>query len=64
MRPQTAGLPGGRPTRAQTPEAPCARRREIVIESPRMSDSLTAETIRIAGHGGDEIEAYLARPAE
>jgi carboxymethylenebutenolidase len=27
-----------------------------------MSDSLTAETVRIAGHGGDEIEAYLARP--
>ncbi|MCM2423648.1 dienelactone hydrolase family protein [Streptomyces sp. RKAG293] len=27
-----------------------------------MSDSLTAETIRITGHGGDEIEAYLARP--
>jgi carboxymethylenebutenolidase len=26
-----------------------------------MSDSLHAETIRIAGHGGDEIEAYLAR---
>jgi len=29
-----------------------------------MSDSMTAETIRIAGHGGDEIEAYLARPSE
>ncbi|MFC1413143.1 dienelactone hydrolase family protein [Streptacidiphilus sp. N1-12] len=27
-----------------------------------MSDSLTAETVRIAGHGGDEVEAYLARP--
>ncbi|MCZ4096831.1 MULTISPECIES: dienelactone hydrolase family protein [Streptomyces] len=27
-----------------------------------MSDSLTAETIRITGHGGDEMEAYLARP--
>src|SRR5271170_4599746 len=25
---------------------------------------MTAETIRIAGHGGDEIEAYLARPSE
>src|SRR5271170_7607625 len=24
---------------------------------------MTAETIRIAGHGGDEIEAYLARPS-
>jgi len=24
---------------------------------------MTAETIRITGHGGDEIEAYLARPA-
>jgi carboxymethylenebutenolidase len=27
-----------------------------------MSDSLTATTVRISGHGGDEIEAYLARP--
>jgi carboxymethylenebutenolidase len=27
-----------------------------------MSDSLTATTVRFAGHGGDEIEAYLARP--
>lgn len=27
-----------------------------------MSDSLTAETIRLTGHDGDEIEAYLARP--
>ena len=27
-----------------------------------MKDSLIAETISIAGHGGDEIEAYLARP--
>ena len=28
-----------------------------------MSDSLSAETIRISGHDDDEIEAYLARPA-
>jgi carboxymethylenebutenolidase len=28
-----------------------------------MSDSLCAETIRITGHNGDEIEAYLASPA-
>jgi carboxymethylenebutenolidase len=27
-----------------------------------MGDSLRATTIRIHGHGGDEIEAYLARP--
>jgi carboxymethylenebutenolidase len=27
-----------------------------------MSDSLTAETVRITGHDGDEIEAYLVRP--
>lgn len=27
-----------------------------------MSDSLSARTVRITGHGGDEIEAYLARP--
>jgi carboxymethylenebutenolidase len=29
-----------------------------------MSDSLCAETIRISGHGGDEIEAYVARPSD
>jgi carboxymethylenebutenolidase len=28
-----------------------------------VSDALSAETITITGHGGDEIEAYLARPA-
>ena len=27
-----------------------------------MSDSLTARTIRIEGHGGDEVEAYLVTP--
>jgi carboxymethylenebutenolidase len=27
-----------------------------------MSDSLRASTIQIEGHGGDEIEAYLAQP--
>jgi carboxymethylenebutenolidase len=27
-----------------------------------MSEALTAETVGITGHGGDEIEAYLARP--
>ena len=27
-----------------------------------MSDALSASTVRIRGHGGDEIEAYLARP--
>jgi carboxymethylenebutenolidase len=29
-----------------------------------MSDGILAETISIAGYGGDEIEAYLARPLE
>jgi carboxymethylenebutenolidase len=29
-----------------------------------MSDSLTAKTVRISGYGGDQIEAYLAQPAE
>ena len=29
-----------------------------------MSDSLSAQTIRIPGQGGDEIQAYLARPSE
>jgi carboxymethylenebutenolidase len=28
-----------------------------------MSESLTAETLRITGHDGAEIEAYLARPS-
>jgi carboxymethylenebutenolidase len=28
-----------------------------------MGEDLSASTIRITGHGGDEIEAYLARPA-
>ena len=27
-----------------------------------MGDSLTAETVQIAGHQGEQIEAYLARP--
>jgi carboxymethylenebutenolidase len=27
-----------------------------------MSDAIRAETVTITGHGGDEIEAYLARP--
>ena len=27
-----------------------------------MTDALRAETVRIAGHQGDEIEAYLAQP--
>jgi carboxymethylenebutenolidase len=29
-----------------------------------MSDAFIAETVRIAGHGGDEIEAYAARPLD
>jgi carboxymethylenebutenolidase len=28
-----------------------------------MSDALSADTIHITGHGDDEIEAYIARPA-
>ncbi len=28
-----------------------------------MSDSLSAETITIAGDGGDDVEAYISRPA-
>ena len=27
-----------------------------------MTDALRAETVRITGHQGDEIEAYLAQP--
>jgi carboxymethylenebutenolidase len=29
-----------------------------------MSDAIIAETIRFTGHGGDEIEAYSARPLD
>jgi carboxymethylenebutenolidase len=29
-----------------------------------MSDSLCAETVRIGGHGDDEVEAYVARPSK
>ena len=29
-----------------------------------MSDAMRAETVRITGHGGDEIEAYLAQPLD
>lgn len=29
-----------------------------------MSDAITAETVMITGHGGDEIEAYSARPLD
>ena len=32
-------------------------------ESPRMNEALTAETISMTGHGGDQIEAYLATAA-
>src|SRR5690242_13721136 len=39
----------------RAPRAPCFDR--------RMSESLTASTVRIAGDDGDEIEAYLARPS-
>src|SRR3954449_3794624 len=27
-----------------------------------MSDSMVASTVTITGHGGDEVQAYLARP--
>jgi carboxymethylenebutenolidase len=27
-----------------------------------MRESLSARTVRISGHGGDEVEAHLARP--
>ena len=29
-----------------------------------MTDALRAETVRITGHDGDEIEAYLAQPLD
>src|SRR5262249_36968528 len=34
----------------------------ITARSTRMNEALSAETISVAGHGGDEIEAYLAVP--
>jgi carboxymethylenebutenolidase len=37
---------------------------EITARSTRMNEALSAETITITGHGGDEIEAYAARPLE
>ena len=36
----------------------------VVLESIAMSDSLNAQTVRIGGHSGDEIEAYLACPTD
>jgi carboxymethylenebutenolidase len=33
-------------------------------EEVRMQDAIEAGTVRIPGHGGDEIEAYLARPLD
>jgi carboxymethylenebutenolidase len=29
-----------------------------------VSDALSAETVMISGHGGEQVQAYLARPAE
>jgi carboxymethylenebutenolidase len=29
-----------------------------------MSDSMSTETILIKGHGGDDVEAYVARPSD
>jgi carboxymethylenebutenolidase len=34
-----------------------------MIESRPMSDTMNTETVRIAGHDGEEIEAYTGRPA-
>jgi carboxymethylenebutenolidase len=34
----------------------------IFRKGVRMDEALTARTVRISGHGGDEIEAYLAVP--
>jgi carboxymethylenebutenolidase len=30
---------------------------------PHVADALTAETVRIPGHGGDQIPAYVAQPS-
>ena len=35
-----------------------------MIEFPSVSDSLCAETVRVPGHAGDEVEGYLARPTD
>jgi carboxymethylenebutenolidase len=42
---------------------PGVRRRDRVGGVARMSDSMTAETVHISGHGGDSVEAYVARPS-
>jgi carboxymethylenebutenolidase len=63
---------------AQMPASLQRKRREIrelnrcdlrkavptTTRSTRMNEALSAETITITGHDGDEIEAYLARPLE
>jgi carboxymethylenebutenolidase len=47
--------------RRYVPRAPHPDR---VKESLAMSDSMQAQTIRITGHDGHEIEAYVAQPTE
>src|SRR5579871_3008931 len=51
-----AGLAGwGRPGAARAPRTPAS-------DGACMKDAMMAETISLTGHGGDQIEAYLARP--
>ncbi len=56
------GRRAGRRAAGPLVRRPGTRSTSFVLEFPSVSDSLCAETIRITGHDGDEIEAYLARP--
>jgi carboxymethylenebutenolidase len=65
------GICQGVRTPAESPVRPLAgwtwpirgsSKRSLEGEQFMDNEALTAETLTIAGHGGDEIEAYLARP--
>jgi carboxymethylenebutenolidase len=66
---RTPGMPGT-PIRADRGDSRgrLARRRRTDRRAhdsiATMSDSMTTQTILIGGHDGDEIQAYIARPAE
>jgi len=55
-----ARLPRGE---APTERDTAATIRSVVIQSGCMSEALSAERVLISGHGDEEVEAYLARPA-
>src|SRR5215831_9855328 len=55
MGPRAAGRMGA-------PAGPGAARGRRTMGHPMHDAMMMAETISITGHGGDQIEAYLARP--